>query len=145
VRTIDAIVVHCSDSPDDRDVGVREIRRWHTEQPPAGNGWSDVAYHYIVRRNGEVELGRFESEIGAHVNGRNSKTIGVCWVGRDKPTEEQLDKLEALVVELAYRYELGVHQVFGHSEAVRTGKTCPNLDMVAFRTSVSAQLARRYQ
>ena len=26
------------------DIGVAEIRRWHTDPPPKGNGWNDIGY-----------------------------------------------------------------------------------------------------
>lgn len=139
MRTIDAIVVHCSDTPDDRgDIGAATIRVWHTVKPPEGRGWNDIAYHYVVRRNGTIECGRMESVVGAHTHGMNIASLGVCWVGREKPAAEQRAALVRLVAELMRRYKVPVHRVFGHKEAdPASGKTCPNLDMIAFRTEVS--------
>jgi N-acetylmuramoyl-L-alanine amidase len=145
VRNIDAIVIHCSDSPDALDVGVDEIREWHTapplkpgEQPKRGkiygNGWADVAYHYVIRRNGEIECGRMESVKGAHSPPMNATSIGVCWVGDTTPSTEQRAALVKITRELMLRYSVPVHRVFGHRESDPTcGKTCPNLDMVKLR------------
>jgi N-acetylmuramoyl-L-alanine amidase len=133
----DAIVVHCSDSPDALDIGASIIRKWHTDPPPAGHGWNDIAYHYVVRRNGEIECGRMESEKGAHCPPMNAHSIGVCWVGQGAPSDAQRAALVRIVRELRGRYSVPVHRVFGHREADPTcGKTCPNLDMIAFRTEV---------
>ena len=42
MRKINLILVHCSATPAAMDVGVREIRGWHTLPPPKGNGWADI-------------------------------------------------------------------------------------------------------
>ncbi|CAK1795587.1 N-acetylmuramoyl-L-alanine amidase [Vibrio crassostreae] len=70
------ITVHCSATPPQQDVDVTEIRRWHKKR-----GWRDVGYHFVIRRNGDVELGRPLSQTGAHVKGHNKGNIGVCMVG----------------------------------------------------------------
>ena len=50
----DHIVIHCADTPDDRDVDMATIKKWHVEE----RGWSDIGYHFVIRRNGLVEAGR---------------------------------------------------------------------------------------
>lgn len=70
------IVVHCSATRPSSDIGVKQIRDWHMS-----NGWSDIGYHIVIRRDGTVELGRDLQAIGAHVAGHNSDSIGVCMVG----------------------------------------------------------------
>lgn len=71
-----AIVVHCSASRPSADIGVREIRGWHLNR-----GFSDIGYAVVIRRSGVIELGRDLKAIGAHVQGRNGDTVGVCLVG----------------------------------------------------------------
>ena len=56
---------------------VAEIRRWHVEQ----RGWRDIGYHWVIDRDGAVAPGRAETEIGAHVEGHNAGTIGICLLG----------------------------------------------------------------
>lgn len=53
MRIIDTIIVHCSATKPSMDIGVEAIRQWHMNK-----GWSDIGYHYVIRRNGVVELGR---------------------------------------------------------------------------------------
>jgi N-acetylmuramoyl-L-alanine amidase len=137
MRTIKKIIVHTSDSPDTRaDVDAAEIRRWHTAKPPKGNGWADIGYHYVVKRDGTVEPGRPEEKIGAHCKNQNFDSIGVVWVGRNKQTPEQAKSLRAIVQALMVKYKLEAKNVFGHYE-FEPGKTCPNLDMEAFRASLA--------
>ena len=66
------------------DIGLNEIRKWHLDL-----GWRDVGYHYIIRRNGEVELGRSIRDTGSHARGYNHKSVGLCLV-----EEIDIDKID---------------------------------------------------
>ena len=58
------------------DIGAKEIKAWHK-----GKGWKDIGYHYVIRLNGKVELGRPLEKMGSHVVGYNRDSVGVCYVG----------------------------------------------------------------
>lgn len=75
-KRTDLIVIHCSATPPDMDIGAAEIRGWHKQK-----GWSDIGYHFVIRRNGEIENGRDVKEIGSHVAGHNWNTVSICMVG----------------------------------------------------------------
>ena len=129
------IVLHCSASPDNRDdIDVHWIDRIHKRR-----GWRGVGYHYVVTRQGEIQIGRLESEVGAHVRGHNRNRIGVCWVGIDMPTQEQIASIFVLYRRFKDKYGLNYKNWKGHYEFTdpRTGdpvkKTCPNIDMDKFR------------
>lgn len=130
-RQIDLLVVHCSASPDYMDIGVKEIRSWHLQQ-----GWSDIGYHYVIRRNGEIEKGRGDEVVGAHAKGVNSNSIGICWVGETNPSPEQEKSLIGLINWLRGKYSVTIENVKGHREAVKTSKTCPNLNMDRLRAEL---------
>ena len=83
-QTYDEIVMHVSYTRPSQDIGADEIRRWHVE----GNGWSDIGYHFVIRRDGTVEEGRPLNRWGAHVGGHNTGKIGVCLVGGRKEDED---------------------------------------------------------
>lgn len=128
MRPIERIVVHCADTPKGMDIGADEIRRWHVED----NGWRDIGYHWIVRRDGTVEAGRPEEEPGAHVAGHNSRTIGICLIGGKGGfnfTRQQLAALEAKVIDLAREYPQA--QVCGHTD-LDSSKPCPQFDAGAW-------------
>jgi hypothetical protein len=59
------------------DIGADTIRDWHVN----GNGWRDIGYHLVIRRDGSIEKGRDINDSGAHAAGYNSKSIGLCLVG----------------------------------------------------------------
>ena len=77
MRPLRRIILHCSYTPPDMDIGVEDIRRWHVDY----NKWRDIGYHYVVRRDGTVETGRPIAQAGAHVAGHNHDSIGICMVG----------------------------------------------------------------
>ena len=130
MRKINKIVIHVTDSPDDIDVGVREVRQWHLDR-----GWSDIGYHYLIRRNGTVENGRSEEQKGAHVYGHNADSLGIVWVGKKNMDPRQLFSLLQLVKSLMDKYEVDVQKVLGHYE-LDSNKTCPNIDMNWFRAEL---------
>lgn len=72
----DFIVLHCSATKRDQDIGRDEIDGWHKER-----GWKGCGYHKIIRRDGTVEDGRGIDEVGAHAYGYNLRSVGVCIVG----------------------------------------------------------------
>ena len=131
MREINRIIVHCSDSPDSLDFGVRDIRQWHLDR-----GCSDIGYHHVVRRTGAVEAGRPEEKIGAHTRMFNGDSIGICWVGRNEIGDKQFESLKKLVIEKCKEHGLDpTEDVYGHYECdIR--KTCPNLDMDKFRAEL---------
>ena len=71
MRRIDKIIVHCTATPEGRDVSVKEIDLWHRQR-----GFKGVGYHYVIGRDGTVDVGRPISEIGAHCSGYNSHSVG---------------------------------------------------------------------
>jgi hypothetical protein len=136
MREITLIVVHCSATPQDRDIGAKEIREWHVRD----NGWSDIGYHYVIRRNGIQEIGRPESEPGAHASGHNANSIGVCLVGGNDAdnkalaecnyTRAQFRVLEALLNDLLSRFPNAA--IMGHKDLPNVHKACPCFDVRAW-------------
>jgi N-acetylmuramoyl-L-alanine amidase len=128
MRPINRIIWHCSATPEGRDVGVDEIRRWHVD----GRGWSDIGYHYVIELDGTVHTGRPLARTGAHVKGHNSDSIGICYVGgvdkksraKDTRTAAQRKALYELTTKLRQRYPGAT--VHGHNEFAN--KACPSFD-----------------
>jgi len=127
MRKIDKIIVHCSATPEGRDVSTDEIRQWHLDR-----GWSDIGYHYVVELDGTVCDGRPVETSGAHAKGHNSDSIGVCYVGgvdedgepKDTRTEEQKESLIELLTDL--KEDHGNPDIFGHRDF--SSKACPSFD-----------------
>ncbi len=122
---IQLLVVHCSDTPDDESLRAHDIHAMHL-----GFGWDGIGYHRVIGRDGICEAGRPEYWRGAHVKGVNDCSLGVCLIGRQDFTTEQLDSLAALLKDWQRRYPKA--RVVGHRDAVKTHKTCPNFDAAAW-------------
>lgn len=75
-QSTDTIVFHCSATRPSQNIGRREIEEWHLAK-----GWSGIGYHFVIMRDGTLQKGREIDEVGAHVAGANSHTLGVCLVG----------------------------------------------------------------
>jgi N-acetylmuramoyl-L-alanine amidase len=126
MRTIDKIIIHCTDTPKGRDVSVSEIKRWHVVE----RGWSDIGYHFVIGLDGVVHTGRPIHRAGAHTKGYNSESVGVAYVGgangEDTRTESQKKALLNLVTTLNFTYPLTKGQVYGHRDF--SPKECPSFD-----------------
>ena len=103
-RRINEIIVHCTATPEGRDYTVADIRQMHKAQ-----GWVDIGYHYLIYRDGSIHEGRNVDLIGAHCQGHNAQSIGVCYVGgvardgktpKDTRTQAQKDALIHLLMQL---------------------------------------------
>lgn len=131
LKAVDYIVIHCSATKEDQDIGLEEIRRWHRQR-----GWLDVGYHYIIRRDGEVQTGRPHDVPGAHARGFNHISLGICLVGgveSDGKTPEmnythfQWKELERLVRDLKRLHPDA--KVIGHRDLPNVNKACPCFDV----------------
>jgi N-acetylmuramoyl-L-alanine amidase len=76
MRPINKIIIHCSATPEGRDVKIDTIRQWHIDK-----GWADIGYHYVIELDGQIQAGRPVELLGAHCLGQNKFSIGVCYVG----------------------------------------------------------------
>jgi len=91
------LIIHCSDSPHDYH-GVEAIKQWHTDPKPKGRGWTDIGYHWVIERSGDLKPGRSESRKGAHTLGHNDE-IGICLCGLSGQFEnDQMKTLETFVL-----------------------------------------------
>ena len=126
MRTITLIVVHCSAVRPDQMSSAAQIDTWHRQR-----GFHlGIGYHYVVRRNGEVEAGRPEWMVGAHCKNHNAHSIGVCYEGgldirgqpADTRTPQQKAALRQLLAELHGRYPRAL--IVGHHD-LNPQKACP--------------------
>ena len=69
-RKINKIIIHCSATPPSMDVDANTVDEWHKQR-----GWSGIGYHFFVKRDGQIELGRPLEKSGAHTKGHNKNSI----------------------------------------------------------------------
>ena len=131
----DFIAIHCSATSEKQNFGAADIDKWHRAK-----GWACIGYHYVIKRDGTIEQGRKESQIGAHVADWNATSLGICLIGgvdaddrnraEDNFTPEQYASLKTLLKELKTRYPKA--KIQGHRDFPKVAKACPCFDVATW-------------
>jgi hypothetical protein len=148
------IFLHCSDSVYG---DVLTIDQWHRQR-----GWKGIGYHYVVLNgkpyrdaryidflDGQIQPGYAlnadpiyqDFEVGIHVAGRNSTSLGICLIGTTEFSDSQLLATRRLITSLLKRFVLICDDVKGHCEDPDANKTCPNIPMEYFRAFLKDEIS----
>ena len=101
---------------------VETIHNYHKNT----NGWSGIGYHFYVRKDGNIYRGRPENTVGAHCQGQNYNSIGICFEGnfqKEEMGEKQIKAGYELVNFLLDKYNLSKEDVKKHNDFGNT--VCP--------------------
>ena len=144
------LVLHCTATPEGRDVSAADIRRMHTSPVSAGGrGWKQPGYTDVFRLDGTIEriVNNNEDanvdpwEITNGAKGYNAVSRHVVYAGgcardgktpKDTRTPAQLKAMEAYVKEFHHRFP-GV-RIIGHNEVA--AKACPSFDVQKWLKSI---------
>lgn len=144
------LVLHCTATPEGREVTAADIRRWHTSPvSKGGRGWKQVGYTDIIHLDGKVE--RFVNnnedanvdpwEITNGAKGYNSVSRHVVYAGgcardgktpKDTRTPAQRKAMEEYVKDFHRRFP--EVRIIGHNEVA--SKACPSFDVQKWLTSI---------
>lgn len=146
------LVIHCTASPEGKELTKDDIIRMHTNPKHlGGRGWNRPGYSDIVYLDGElVNIIPFNQdeqvdpwEISNGVRGINGNSRHVVYVGgvdesgekpKDTRTKEQKSTLETYVKFMVLRHP---HiQVLGHNQAPGASKACPSFDVPKWLESI---------
>lgn len=142
-KSIQYLVIHCTATPEGREVSADEIRRWHTAPVShGGRGWKQVGYTDMVHLDGRVErlVNNNEDaqvdlwEVTNGAKGYNSMSRHIVYVGgcdnagkpKDTRTEAQREALKRYVEDFHARFPQV--KIVGHHE-LNPGKACPSFDV----------------
>ena len=119
-RNVAKVFLHCSASDHAHHDNAETMDKWHKER-----GWSGIGYHYFIRKDGVIQVGRDIEKVPAAQRGHNTGSIAICVHGLDvnKFTKEQRASLTALCLTLNKLYRGGL-TFHGHRE-VEKNKACP--------------------
>lgn len=143
------LVLHCTATPEGREVSAADIRRWHTSAPPRGRGWKQVGYTDMIHLDGKVErlVSNNEDanvdpwEITNGAKGYNSVSRHVVYVGglasdaktpKDTRTAAQLASMTAYVKDFHKRFP--DVKIIGHNQVA--AKACPSFNVPAWLRSI---------
>lgn len=139
IRKVTKVYLHCSASDNPAHDDVTVMKKWHTSSDPKdpSKPWSDIGYHYFIKKDGTLQLGRPLEKIPSAQGGHNAGTIAICVHGLKKEnfTTAQYQTVQLLcqAIDVAYKHQITFH---GHCEVSK--KACPvfaykellNLDML---------------
>ena len=129
MRNIKYIAIHCAATKPSMTVPIERVKKWHLKR-----GFSDVGYHFYIRRDGSVENGRDVGVSGAHVKGFNSVSIGICYEGgineQGEPEDNRTDRQKASMLNLLQNLKKDYPdaEIKGHYQFPNVGKSCPCFD-----------------
>lgn len=135
------LVIHCTATPEGREVSAADIRRWHTSPAPVGRGWKQVGYTDLFHLDGRVErlvannedanVDPWEITNGAADYNSISRHIvyaGGCDAGmkpKDTRTAAQKEALRKYVLDFHARHP--AVKIVGHNQLA--AKACPSFDV----------------
>lgn len=137
------LVIHCTATPEGREVTAADIRHWHTDPVSrGGRGWRQVGYtdlihldgkvERLVRNNEDMEVDPWEVTNGAA--GYNALSRHIVYAGgvakdgktpKDTRTPAQRKALEAYVKDFHRRFP--TVRIVGHNELA--AKACPSFSV----------------
>ena len=126
MRRIDLIVIHCTATRANKDFTLEALRRCHVVE----NHWSDIGYHFYIRKDGTIYPCRPPSKVGAHAKGYNAHSLGVCYEGgldaKGQPADTRTTWQKASLIELLKKLKLLYPdaKIVGHYE-LGAKKACP--------------------
>ena len=146
------LVLHCTATPEGREVTSKEIRHWHTDPvSKGGRGWKQVGYTDLFHLDGTVErLGRNNEdaevdpwEVTNGAAGYNSVSRHVVYAGgvakdgktpKDTRTAGQLKAMRDYVRDFHERFPQ--IRIVGHRDLPGVKKACPSFDVKAWLESI---------
>ena len=137
------LVLHCTATPEGREVSSADIRHWHCDPvSKGGRGWKQVGYtdmfhldgkvERLVKNNEDANVDPWEVTNGAA--GYNSTSRHVVYVGgvakdgktpKDTRTAAQKKAMEAYVKDFHRRFPS--IPIVGHNQLA--AKACPSFDV----------------
>jgi len=120
------IVIHCSGTKNGEKYSIEKIREDHI----VNRKFDDIGYHMVIQPDGQVDNGRPLNKVGAHVEGHNIGSIGLCLIGTDKYSTVQMEALRYKMDSLFLTYNIKKTEIYCHNQfdsAIKQGKSCPNI------------------
>lgn len=122
------IIIHFTETAEFQNFDINKVREWHIQR-----GFSDIGYHFLIKLDGTVQIGRQIDLIGAHCHGENYDSVGICYVGGkchdgtlgDTRTLEQIKSIETVIAFVRSVY--GYIPCFGHNDFSK--KVCPGYNV----------------
>lgn len=150
-REITEVVVHWTANFIDQDITAEDVNRVHIAR-----GFDEIGYHFLILRDGSLQIGRNINKPGAHALRRNEYSIGISFVGGinltsseaarlggyeavanngryssvDSLTDVQFTTFDMFMDSFFKAFPYG--QAFGHMDTEPNNKPDPDFDVVEY-------------
>ena len=122
---------------------VEDIHRIHINE----RKFFGIGYHFFIRKDGTVNIGRGIDEVGAHCKGFNDISVGVCFEG-DYELEKEMpaEQLQAgrelikMITDIYNDLEIRTHGNMPNQATLCAGRYFPFDELI--RTNVPFSFAR---
>lgn len=140
-RDIKFIVVHCTATQP--EATTESLKKYWKEV----KGWGDTpGYHYLIKRDGEIETLLDESKISYGAYGHNPYCVHLAYIGGidkegnplDNRTMRQKIAMFSLIVKLSVKYPKA--EILGHRDFPGVKKACPSFDVRSWLQNYDADL-----
>lgn len=113
---------------------VQDVHKWHLAR-----GWLGIGYNFFVRKDGTIYKGRGLKGIGAHCDGHNSESVGICAEG--DYSKEQMPEVQKQSLIALGRYVRSLYpqvKPVGHKELDSTACPGTNYPLAEIKAAVVA-------
>ena len=131
VSAIDRVILHQELGNGDAAAVNEYHRRCDPRGPAYGRNWPRIAYHYVIEKDGTIELVNGPTDVTWHCRGQNTRSIGIMLVGDfagpghpgGEPTAAQERAFFALAGQMMETLSLPTTGFFCHADFGKAG--CP--------------------
>ena len=135
VRPAVGVWLHHSVSADGGATTVRSIQNFHMNQ----RGWSDIGYSWVYSPAERTFYeGRGKDVVGAHTNGQNGTSEGLCVLGNFETSRPPAHVVDDVAAFLKWR---GLPLLGGHKDAPSASTACPGRNLYAIIPDIRAAMA----
>lgn len=152
------LVIHCTATPEFREVTADQIHHWHLDPPPAGRGWHQVGYTDMFHLSGAVErlVQNNEDEfvdpweLTNGTVGINTISRHIVYVGglasdaktpKDTRTVFQRDAMTTYIKQFIVKNPHIL--IAGHNQFA--AKACPSFDVAKYLKQIQIPIINIYQ
>ena len=113
-------------------------------------GWSDIGYHFVIDKGGNIYQGRPETVIGAHVGGHNTGNTGVSILGcyhppaymcNDQLQPESEESIVQLFGWICTHYSVEGNKLLGHRDYSNQSTSCPGNNIWDLLPDIRSRIA----
>ncbi len=156
---LNLLIIHCTATPEGREVSAKQIRDWHTKPvSEGGRGWKQVGYADVIHLTGLVEnlvpyneddfvdAREITNGVSGIVNPQARHVVYVGGCNADMKAKDTRTPMQLLALANYVKHVIAAHpniQVAGHNQFAP--KACPSFDVAQWLKGIGIPLKNIYK